>query len=155
MFLQIKNRNSELQRGVGIYVVAAKAASGDALPWYVGRTCNELGARIVQHYESNKFRKLLHQLGPLLFFLLPRATHRGHVIVPARKDRRDLVKPIRQLEFALIGTCLNLNPELLNKQEATFHKAMHVPGYIDDGASDRDFSDEQALSKLLKTESYI
>ena len=150
LFQRIQAENPELQHGIGVYIVAAKDASGSLLPWYVGRTWNEFGSRLVQHYRARKFAPLFEH-GPVSFFLLPRATPKGRIRQGTEHIKRGGLKSINQLEFALIGTCLKLNPALMNKQEATFHDSMHVAGYQDAGPVDRTFPAAQALSKLLKT----
>lgn len=151
LFVQIRTAESRLQNAIGIYVISAKSSKGVLLPWYVGRTWNEFGNRIVQHYKAKKFAWLIDEFGPITFFLLPRATPKGRVKSATEKVRLNGLKSIRELEFMLIGTCLKLNPELLNKQEATFFNSLHVAGYIDNGPSDRNFPAAKALSKLLKT----
>ncbi len=150
LFAQIQDAEPKLQYGIGVYIVSAEDETGAMIPWYVGRTWNEFGSRIMQHYKANKFAPLFAH-GAVNLFLLPRATPKGKVKSATDKVRRAGLKSIRQLEFALIGTCLKLNPSLLNKQEATFHSSMHVAGYIDNGAEDRNFPAAKALSKLLQT----
>ena len=150
LFAQIQKAEPRLQYGIGVYIVSAKGETGAMIPWYVGRTWNEFGRRIIRHYKDKKFVKLFAH-GPVNLFLLPRSTRKGKVKATTEKVRRDGLKSIRQLEFALIGTCLKLNPALLNKQESTFHNSMHVAGYIDKGPKDRNFPAAKALSKLLRT----
>ena len=150
LFLQIKAADPKLQYGIGVYIISAPDEKGVMIPWYVGRTWNEFGSRLVQHFKAEKFIGLFGH-GPINLFLLPRATPKGKVKAATEKIRQGGLRSIRQLEFALIGTCLKLNPRLLNKQDATFHSSMHVAGYLDNGPEDRDFPAAQALSKLLKT----
>lgn len=150
LFKLIKAQREDLQYGIGVYIVAAKDSKGSLLPYYVGRTENEFGSRLVQHFRAQKFVPLFEN-GPISIFLLPRATPRGRIRKANEQIKHDGLKSIRQLEFTLIGACLKLNRALMNKQEARFHDSMHVAGFIDAGPTDRDFPAAQALSELLHT----
>ena len=147
LFTQIKKANPTLKQAMGVYLVFGFDGTGSTIPWYVGRT-REFEARIRRHFQKEKFSSLL-AYGPIRFFLLPRATGRGKLLTATEKTPGN-AKEIRQLEFFLIGTCLKLNPALLNKQETEFFKRLHVAGYIDKGPEDRYFPAAKQLSKLLK-----
>jgi hypothetical protein len=117
----------------------------------VGQTWNEFGARLVQHFEAHKFDSLFEEHGRLTFFLMARATSGGKVKYSTSKIKEQKgLKSIDQLEFALIGTCIGLNSELLNKQEKRFHQSLCVPGYLNSAPSDRN-SSAKALAKMLKS----
>jgi hypothetical protein len=148
LFRQIRRSNEELQYGIGVYLVFALDSSGEMKPWYVGRTWREFGWRILDHYKTGRFEHLADR-GPITFFLLPRITRQGKIIRKSGEISQSMAKSIRYLELILIGTCLNLNPDILNIQEAGFHNSLNVPGYIDGGATEREPA-ARTLSKLLK-----
>ncbi len=75
MFSHIQADRSDLQYGIGVYIVAAPDKTGAMIPWYVGRTWNEFGSRIIQHYKAKRFVHLF-EYGPINFFLLPSYSER-------------------------------------------------------------------------------
>ena len=58
------------------------------------------------------------------------------------------LKSIDRLEFALIGSCLAKNSDLLNAQEKVFHKWLTVPGYWNSHPDDYDDAALQ-LARML------
>ncbi len=122
-----KDETRDIELGFGVYVIAAKDSDGGLVPWYVGRTHREFGKRILQHFKSGRFRELA-QRGPLNFFLLARA--RDGVVFKSSEARSEgSTRAVNYFEVMLIGTCIRLNAELLNKREKRFHLNLHVPGY--------------------------
>jgi len=146
-----KDPTPDVHRGVGVYIVATENSEGVLIPRYVGRTNKEFGLRIMQHFKAAKFQKLAEN-GPLMFFFLARAKD-GRILKHGEAGGAENTKAINHLELLLIGTCLKLNRDLLNRQQTRFHQNFHVAGYLDNGPSERDFPAAHALSRLLKTNS--
>jgi hypothetical protein len=59
------------------------------------------------------------------------------------------MKSINELEFALIVSCIELNTNLINKSKSGFHRTLHVPGYWNSPAHERDASAKK-LAAMLK-----
>ncbi len=151
LFESIQKTNKNLQYGIGVYIVAARDKDGALVPWYVGKTDNEFGKRFMQHFKGLRFYKLLAERGPLSFFLIARITPTGKLKkVTDRMRERPGLKSIDRLEFALIGSCSSLNPELSNKREKSFHTIMHVPGYWNSSVENYDDAARE-LAAMLRT----
>jgi hypothetical protein len=151
LFESIKKTDKNLQYAIGVYIVAAKDNDGELIPWYVGKTDNEFGKRLIQHFDGARFYKLAAERGPLSFFLIARVTPSGRLKkVTARMRETPGLKSIDRLEFALIGSCSSRNSELLNKREKSFHTIMHVPGYWNSSVEHYDDAARE-LAGMLKT----
>ncbi len=147
-YRQIQNDEAKnLQSGVGIYIVGAKADGNSLLPWYVGMTSREFGSRLVEHLKGGKFAELAEK-GPLYFYLIA-------ISKDGRVSRRDEITEqqrliIEQIEQQLIDHCVRRNEHLLNKKKWSPNQ-IHVPGFIDKGRVERAFPAAQKLAELLGT----
>lgn len=128
----------ELESAIGVYVVAVKRGK-KLIPYYVGKTDKRsFGKRLKEHFDSGMLERLFGQFGKIYFFLIPRVTPTGKI----KKPNGKVLDSINHLEFALIGTCLLQNPDLLNKKQRVFHANFQVPGYIN-----RDVKNENKSAK--------
>lgn len=114
--IQAARPDLQLQYGIGVYIFASRNAVGHLIPWYVGKTKNEFGKRLIQHIRSGKFEELISEVGQLSLFLIAHVTNSGKIRKATQRTKDSAgIKAINQLEFALIGSCLSMNPNLLNK----------------------------------------
>jgi hypothetical protein len=127
------NRNLDGARGV--YVFATRRGKV-LMPWYVGKTDGHFRIRFNQHLRDGKLDKLAacSPKDELVVFLLARVSAKAGKF---RKRSKDKLKSIDRLEFMLIASCLKLNSDLLNTREATFHRSLCVPGYLNDDPTTR------------------
>jgi hypothetical protein len=144
----IEEKHPGLSRAVGCYIFAIRAAKGFT-PWYVGKT-----ERQTFKCETWQPGKLLlygdvirkYERGRPVMFLLAKLTTNGKFVRPTTAK----LGSVAALEEMLIGTCLQRNPELLNKRTTKYLKRLHVPGYINDQRGART-TDARSLASLLKT----
>lgn len=132
--------NKGLRYGIGVYILTVQVGKR-LIPIYVGKTNRSFGSRLGQHSIFSKVSDSFEGK-KLLLFLIPRVTSKKGDLVRAKRKfiengegiRSQVkgLKSIDQLEFALIGTCIAQNENLLNKQEKTFHQGLIVPGYLND-----------------------
>ena len=149
LYQDIKTINADLQFAVGVYVVAAKDAKGRLVPWYVGKTGKEFGARLRQHFDAEKFHALSSKSGSLFVFLLAHVTNSGKIKKVTDSAKRGLnLTAIDHLEFTLIGSCLLKNPDILNKSGKSFHASIYVPGYLNSPPDKRDEAAQSFASML-------
>ncbi len=120
----------------GVYVLAVKDR-GKLMPVYVGKSDRGFAKRLHSHTIFSQVAK--SYLGMTVYlFLLARVTPKKKSYVTMKKIERSdgegfQVKRSRantELEFMLIGSCLRLNPELLNLQGKTFMEGLKVPGFL-------------------------
>lgn len=140
-----------LRKAIGIYIVVVEDANGSLVPWYVGKTDNGFGIRFKQHRNATKVRSIFRiKSKAVKVFLIARITSSGKLkkVTPRMKASEGL-KSIDKVEFALIGSCLAVNPKIINTREKIFHTLLHVPGYLN---SDPKNYDEAALqlANMLK-----
>jgi hypothetical protein len=152
LFESINATKANLQYAIGVYIFATMDSKGKLIPWYVGKTDKGFGRRLRNHLDAGKFHHLQSDSGPISVFLIARVTPSGRLKkkVTGRTRGRSGLKSIDRLEFALIGTCLLLNTDLMNKSEKNFHTSMHVPGYLNSPVSSRNKSATE-LAKMLGT----
>jgi hypothetical protein len=87
----------------------------------------------------------------LTIFLIAKAAGSGKVKATSADIRaKKGFTYIHRLEFMLIATCLELNPDLTNVHGKGFLQLLHVPGYFDKSAQERSPA-AKALHKLLKS----
>ena len=147
LYKQIQGDEQGLQLAIGLYIVAARSDSGTSVPWYVGITTREFGQRLLEHFKGGKFADLATK-GELDIYLIALRNGNQFVMRDGATEASKLM--IEQLEQQLIDHCIRLNEDLLNKKRWSRNQ-IYVPGFIDKGASDRDFPAAQALATLLKT----
>jgi hypothetical protein len=147
LYKEIQGDEPGLQFAVGLYIVSARSDDGSSLPWYVGLTTREFGQRLLEHFKGGKFTDLASK-GELEIFLI--ALRNGKEFVKRDEATEAQKLMIEQLEQQLIDHCIRLNENLLNKKLWSRNQ-IYVPGFIDKGASDRNFPAAQALATLLKT----
>ena len=148
LYADIEAAKEGLQDSIGVYIVACKQGA-KLLPWYVGKTHNGFGIRLKRHFFDGPFKTAYERNGNLSLFLIARASPNGRLKERKKGQPVKQLKSIDQLEFALIGTCLVQDPELLNKQEKTFHQSIIVPGYLN--SPSREDKSAKSLAKLLGT----
>ncbi len=133
---------------IGVYVIAVKQGR-KLLPLYVGKSNRGFANRLNRHSIFSDIPKQ-YDGKSLFLFLIARVTSereeyrtaRPTVVKTALGERRgsQKLRTIDELEFALIGTCLSINPNLLNKHEKSFLNSLRVPGYRNDSDQDLDQS---------------
>jgi hypothetical protein len=140
-----------LNKAIGVYIVALEGVGGALIPWYVGKTDNGFGIRFKQHLRGARFASLFSKNSPAVkVFLIARVTSSAKLKRVTRKMREGKgMKSIDRLEFALIGSCLARNPDLVNKREKKFHGGLHVPGYWNSNPKNYDLA-ARKLAKMLK-----
>ena len=148
LYAKINGAAEDLESGFGVYAIFALNDTGKLLPWYVGRTYGNFGARLKQHFDLGKFRDLDDKNG-ITIFLLAR-TKNGKRISSTEASGSDLAA-VSRLELLLIGTCMRLNPSLLNKQLKRFHEPFYVAGFLDRGQEHNRDHAAIALAELLET----
>jgi len=135
-----------LENGIGIYIIASQDPAGKSVPQYVGRTVDEFGTRLKQHFDKGKFVDLV-STGPLQVFLIARAI-KGQIVIKSEATGKDFLL-IEQLERDLIAHCVAQNKDLLNIRSRTKQET-YVAGFRGDDAAKREPA-AQALAKLLGT----
>lgn len=151
LFLEIKAAREGLPEAIGVYIFAKRSGRGKLIPIYVGKTDRGFGRRIRHHLDHDRFDGGLSEGDRLNIFLIAGATSSKKLkkVTPKMRDRKYGMKSIDALEFALIGSCIELNPKLMNKSERRFHGTLHVPGYWNSPAYERDASAKK-LAAMLK-----
>lgn len=142
----------DLKKAKGVYIIATKVGTR-LVPWYVGKSDLGFGSRFRQHPIFQVIGRESPN-GDLYLFMLVRVTPKGKSMRaaktqadPGRLKIRKL-KSIDRLEYALIGTCLKLNANLLNEKLKRFHEGLVVPGYLPNPNQDQEDSAQQ-LAKML------
>jgi len=139
-YAAIKKEDPHLVTAIGVYVIAIKKGK-KLIPYYVGKTDKRsFGHRLKEHIDGEKVEPLFHQFGKVYFFLIARLTPGGRMKKPSSKGSNT----IDRLEYALIGTSLLKNPDLLNKTQRKSHANLRVPGYMN-----RDAKTENKSAKLF------
>lgn len=141
-----------LEKAIGVYVIASKNGK-NLLPLYVGKSNRSFGSRLNKHSIFTTLAKNYPKDDLCIFLIARVTTARGDYKTATRKVVRDGVelqklKSIDRLEFALIGTCLTLNKNLLNEQNKKFLEGLDVPGYLPNNGRYADHS-ATALSRML------
>jgi hypothetical protein len=144
----IGQNNPGLQRAVGCYIFAVRAAKGE-LPWYVGKT--ERGSFKGETWSPHKLNLYNESLnsrkkGTALLYLIARRTRVGRFAKPRKAGRGD----IRAWENLLIGICLLRNRDLLNVKQTKHLRGIVVPGYMNERPGARS-APARRLAKLLGT----
>jgi predicted GIY-YIG superfamily endonuclease len=140
----LEGERKGLSKAIGVYIFGLKNSKGEITPWYVGKTDKGFSRRFDEHSRGkgeNLFTKLAKEMpkGDLQVFLIARLTPSEKFMKPkkakskagSQRHKITPVKSIDRLEFALIGTCLAKNPDLINRSQKTFHEDFHVPGYME------------------------
>ncbi len=149
-FVEINEVDKGLECAVGVYIFATRGAKNTFIPLYVGKTDNGFGERIRHHFDVNKFDESLKVMKNLSLFLIAQATPSGRLKKATKRTPPGRgLKSIDRLEFALIGSCLTKNRDLLNIKDSTFHTSMRVPGYWNSAIEDQNESAKK-LAKMLK-----
>lgn len=151
LFDEIKATQERLPEAIGVYIFAKRSGRDKLIPLYVGKTDRGFGGRIRNHLDAAIFDGSLSQGDRLNIFLIARATSPKKLkrVTPKMRASKKGMKSINELEFALIGSCIELNPKLINKSESRFHRTLHVPGYLNSPAHERDASAKK-LAAMLK-----
>jgi hypothetical protein len=152
LFENIEAAKNGLQDAIGVYIFAIRSGKKGLIPLYVGKTDRGFGGRIRKHLDDHRFDGHISKTDRLNIFLIARATSPKKlkkVTLKMRESKKGM-KSINELEFALIGSCIELNPNLINKREGAFHMNLHVPGYWNSPAEERDASAKK-LAAMLKT----
>ncbi len=145
---------SNIEDGVGVYVIYTEEADETLVPWYVGQTYRSFGERLKRHFERGRFSSIIDK-GTLQILLIARAKNGS--IIPRQSDGPEKLdkKVIDWLEVDLIEKCRRVNPKLLNRQYVL--NRIWVGGYRGNGALDeqalKDYPAYHALAKLLKLDS--
>jgi hypothetical protein len=151
LFDEIKAAKEGLDDAIGVYIFAKRSGRGKLIPLYVGKTDRGFGVRFRHHLDVGRFAGSLTKGDRLNIFLIAHATSPKRLkrVTPKMRDSKNGMKSINELEFALIGSCIELNPNLINKRESRFHRTLHVPGYWNSPAHERDASAKK-LAAMLK-----
>jgi hypothetical protein len=151
LFVEIKAAKEGLDVAIGVYIFARRSDRGKLIPLYVGKTNRGFGGRFIDHFEAGRFDGSLSKGDRLNIFLIALATSpkRLKKVTSNMRDSQKGMKSIDKLEFALIGSCVELNPELINKREGRFLRTLHVPGYWNSPAHEHDASAKK-LAVMLK-----
>jgi hypothetical protein len=138
-----------LDRGIGVYLFVAELQSGELVPWYVGKTDKSFGLRFRQHLAGGRKLAPLFKMKVVAIkvFVIALVTSAGKL--KRKLSAAGFVRSIDRLEFALIGTCLSKNKNLINSKEKAFHTGLHVPGYLNSDPKNYDESALQ-LAKMLE-----
>jgi hypothetical protein len=149
-FQDIDAAMKDLQYAIGVYIFAVREGKGFK-PLYVGKTDRGFGGRIRKHLDDHRFDGHISKSERLNLFLIARATSPKKLkkVTPKMRESKKGMKSINELEFALIGSCIGLNSDLLNKSESTFHTKLHVPGYWNSPVEERDAAAKK-LAGMLK-----
>jgi hypothetical protein len=126
----------------------AELRSGELVPWYVGKTDKGFGIRFRQHLAGRKLAPLFEmKVVAIRVFVIALVTSAGKL--KRKLSAAGFVRSIDRLEFALIGSCLEKNKNLINTKEKVFQKGLHVPGYLNSEPKNYDESAQQ-LAKMLE-----
>jgi hypothetical protein len=148
LFDEAVEEQDGLNKAIGIYIISTRNRKGKLIPAYVGKTVNSFGKRFLEHYGSNKFHHLFSEKSSVHVFLIPRITGKGKFVKSTAKLKKSGLPSIDRLEFALIGSCLAQNSELINVRDATLHKTFHVPGYWNSKPKDFDNAARELATML-------
>jgi len=153
---QIWKEPRDLRYGVGVYIIASRKR-GKLVPWYVGRSDRGFASRLNRHSIFEKIYSKVKR-GSLFLFLIARVTTKTGSLKKALRRHVESgdsfrsfsakLKSINRLEFALIGSCMAQNEDLLNLQEKAFHRGLIVPGYLND-SNETLTSPAEELGKML------
>jgi hypothetical protein len=150
LFNDIEEAKAGLQYAIGVYIFAVRSGKG-LVPLYVGKTDRGFGGRIRKHLDLHRFDEHISTKQMLNIFLIARATSSKKLkkVTQKMRESKKGMKSINELEFALIGSCIELNGDLINKSESKFHRALHVPGYWNSPTEERDGAAKK-LAAMLK-----
>ena len=151
LFGVVNAEKGGLADAIGVYIFAKRSGRGKLIPLYVGKTDRGFFRRIRPFLDKERFAGSLSKGDRINIFLIAHATSSKKLkkVTPKMRDSQRGMKSIDQLEFALIGSCIELNPELINKRESRFLRTLHVPGYWNSPAQERDASAKK-LAAMLK-----
>jgi hypothetical protein len=130
-FTRIEEAKENLEKAIGVYIFAIPNDKNELVPLYVGKTDRGFGGRIRKHLDNHKFDEHVSRQCRLNLFLIAKSTSSKKfkkVTLKMRESKKG-TKSINELEFALIGSCIELNQNLINKSESTFHRTLRVPGF--------------------------
>jgi hypothetical protein len=152
-----KNAYTNLDAAIGVYIVATRIGKAAPKPWYVGRTYVGFRNRFSAHLKGETAFDRISEFAPngsLYVFLIARLNESGKFTRPRYrkvngKHKVVSFKTIERLEFALIGSCLLRNKNLINTSEKTFHSGLSVPGYLND-KSGPPAASARTLAAMLK-----
>jgi hypothetical protein len=148
---QFDMKKEHLNEASGVYIFIS-----GGLPVYVGQAQKRsFGARISDHFNRPHNRELKNIFedtkGQVSLLLIALAKDNGDDLRIAETNKAAHCSAIHKLEESLIGTCLAVNPRLLNVSSVRFYRDTHVPGYLNTVPQDKiDFAAANALAKLLR-----
>jgi hypothetical protein len=158
----LEGEKTGLSKAIGVYVFGLKDSKGEIVPWYVGKSDKGFSRRFDEHSKGrgeNLYEKLAKRMptGDLQVFLIARLTPSEKFMkaktakskTGSKRKRTKPVKSIDRLEFALIGTCLAKNQDLINRSQKTFHEDFHVPGYME-GNNPSESASATSLRRTLR-----
>ena len=139
-----------LNNASGVYIFAYRE-KGRLIPIYVGKAQRQsFGSRIAQHLNGLKFADFLDDRAKKLnIFLIARVDEKDEFLF-AKVAAEDEFTIISELEFSLIGSCIAVNPDLLNFHKLKHPDEVHVPGYLGSIPDSTDLSACELASMLRK-----